>query len=61
MSAAESEPRRPNTRSGHEHLVVIVHNRLWWPIARRLVRIVDFGDGTYMIGWRWRKNGWLVG
>jgi hypothetical protein len=44
-----------------EHLVVIAHNRLPWFIARRLVRIVTFGDGTYMLGWRWSKKGWLVG
>jgi hypothetical protein len=43
-----------------EHLCVVVHNRLWWPLARRLVRVVDFGDGTYAIGWRWRRRAWLV-
>ncbi len=40
--------------------VVIVHNRLPWFIARRLVRVIDFNDGTYMLGWRWSKRGWLV-
>lgn len=43
-----------------EHLVVLAHNHLPWCLARRLVRIVDFGDGTFMLAWRWRKQGWLV-
>lgn len=43
-----------------ERLVVIAHNRLPWVIARRLVRLVDFGDGTFALGWRWSKSSWLV-
>ena len=43
-----------------EHLVVVVHNHLWWPLARRLVRVVDFSDGTYACGWRWSKKAWHV-
>ncbi len=45
---------------GREHFVVIFHNRAPWFIARRLVRLVDFGDGTYALGWRWSKRSWLV-
>jgi hypothetical protein len=41
-------------------LVTTVHNRLYWPIARRIVRVVDFGDGTYALGWRWSKRSWLA-
>lgn len=41
-------------------LIVSVHNRLWWPITRRLVRVVDFSDGTYALGWRWSRKSWLV-
>lgn len=43
-----------------ERLVVIAHNRVPWPLIRRLIRIVDFGDGTYALGWRWSKKAWLV-
>jgi hypothetical protein len=52
-----SAERRPTVR---RHLVVVAHNRLWWPLARRIIRIIDFGDGTYCVGWRWQKKGWLV-
>lgn len=52
--------RNRHTRSGFEHVVVLAHNHLPWFIARRLVRVIDFGDGTFSVGWRWRTNSWLV-
>jgi hypothetical protein len=54
MSAADWRP------TARRHLVVVAHNRLWWPLARRLILVIDFGDGTYCVSWRWSKKGWLV-
>lgn len=51
---------RTQDGSPREHLVVSAHNKLPWWLAKRLVRIVDFGDGTFALGWRWSKKAWLV-
>ena len=55
-----SYPRRVDGTGKREHFVVVFRNHAPWFIARRATRLIDFGDGTFMLSWRWSKKGWQV-